>query len=71
MVKFSRRDLAISLLTVGLVAAWGWDHVRTMGMLRRTAASEQYFRERLFECLREYKGELKEPDASRNDVKRP
>ena len=68
MGNFSRRNLAIWLLIAGLVAGWGWDHVRTTGMLRRTVESEQYFRERLFECLREYKGDLKGPKGVPADV---
>ena len=71
MVNVSRRDLAISLLIVGLVAAWGWDHVRTTGLLRRTAESEEYFRQRLFECLREYKVDLKEPEGAPSDSEKP
>lgn len=71
MVKVSRRDLAISLLIIGLVAAWGWDHVRTTGMLRRTAESEEYFRQRLFERLREYKADLEDPEDAPADIQKP
>ena len=71
MVNFSRRNLAIWLLIVGLVAGWGWDHVRTTRMLRRTAESEEYFRERLFECLRGYKGDLKDTKGVPADVESP
>jgi hypothetical protein len=71
MGSFSRRDLAILVLIAGLVAGWGWDHVRTTGMLHRTAESEQYFRQRLFECLGEFKSDSNENEVAPAKVKRP
>lgn len=41
------------VLVAGLVTGWGWDRARTAGMLCRSAESEQYFRQRLFESLGE------------------
>ena len=51
MVFFSRREWAILSLLVLLALGWGWDHLRIMRRLRRVTESEQYFRERLVECL--------------------
>ena len=53
MKRQAKRELAILLLSVGLGVAWGWDHVRIAGMLRRSDESERYFRQRLSECLGE------------------
>lgn len=72
MDSFLRRDLAILVLIAALVAGWSWDHLRTAGMLHRTAESEQYFRQRLFESLeREFQADLQELEGTPADLMRP
>lgn len=39
------------VLVALLVAGWVFDHKRHAGLLRRTAESEQYFKQRLFESF--------------------
>jgi hypothetical protein len=51
MNSLSRRELAFLVLLSAMVTGWIWDHARIAGLHRRTAESEQYFRERLSECL--------------------
>ncbi len=69
MFSFSRPKLAALLLIAGLAAGWGWDHVRTTRLLRRTTESEQYFRQRLFERWGD-KGDEGD-DAKRPQVPQP
>lgn len=51
MIRFSKREWILVVLVVVLVAGWVIDHRRHAGVLRRTAESEQYFKQRLFESF--------------------
>ena len=51
MVRLSKREWLLLVLVALLVVGWMFDHMRHAGMLRRTAESEQYFKQRLFESF--------------------
>ncbi len=51
MARLSKREWLLFVLVALLVAGWMFDHMHHAGLLRRTAESEQYFKQRLFESF--------------------